>query len=84
MWTSLFRVRSLVHSGFNTGEKRRVIAYKSAYERRERIDVVNKPGRDRHAAIREPPARYEYFLTENGNALSPVLKALHGWGERYG
>jgi len=30
------------------------------------------------------PPRYEYFLTEKGKALWPVLKALHGWGERYG
>ena len=30
------------------------------------------------------PPRYEYFLTEKGKALGPVLKALRGWGETYG
>jgi len=30
------------------------------------------------------PPRYEYFLTEKGKALAPVLKALHTWGERFG
>ena len=30
------------------------------------------------------PPRYEYFLTEKGKALSPILKALHAWGERFG
>ena len=30
------------------------------------------------------PPRYEYFLTEKGKALGPVLKALYGWGKRYG
>ena len=30
------------------------------------------------------PPRFEYFLTDKGKALGPVLKALHGWGERYG
>jgi DNA-binding HxlR family transcriptional regulator len=30
------------------------------------------------------PPRFEYFLTEKGRALGPVLKSLHGWGERYG
>ncbi len=30
------------------------------------------------------PPRFEYLLTEKGRALGPVLKALHGWGERYG
>src|SRR5215470_9287412 len=32
---------------------------------------------------RHPP-RYEYLLTDKGKALSPVLKALYAWGERYG
>src|SRR6185295_5347572 len=27
------------------------------------------------------PPRYEYFLTEKGKALGPVLKALYAWGE---
>ena len=29
------------------------------------------------------PPRYEYFLTEKGKELGPVLKALYSWGERY-
>jgi DNA-binding HxlR family transcriptional regulator len=29
------------------------------------------------------PPRYEYFLTEKGEALTPVLKALYTWGERH-
>ena len=33
---------------------------------------------------RSHPPRYEYFLTDKGKALGPVLKALHNWGERYG
>ncbi|MEO9191353.1 MAG: helix-turn-helix domain-containing protein [Acetobacteraceae bacterium] len=32
---------------------------------------------------RHPP-RPEYYLTDKGKALGPVLKALHGWGEQYG
>jgi DNA-binding HxlR family transcriptional regulator len=30
------------------------------------------------------PPRFEYFLTDKGKALGPVLKALHRWGEQYG
>jgi DNA-binding HxlR family transcriptional regulator len=30
------------------------------------------------------PPRFEYYLTDKGKALGPVLKALYGWGERYG
>ncbi|WP_297300360.1 helix-turn-helix domain-containing protein [uncultured Methylovirgula sp.] len=29
------------------------------------------------------PPRYEYFLTEKGKALRPVLGALRAWGERF-
>jgi DNA-binding HxlR family transcriptional regulator len=32
---------------------------------------------------RHPP-RYEYFLTEKGEALGPVVRALRAWGERHG
>jgi DNA-binding HxlR family transcriptional regulator len=32
---------------------------------------------------RHPP-RFEYFVTDKGRDLGPVLDALHGWGERYG
>jgi DNA-binding HxlR family transcriptional regulator len=30
------------------------------------------------------PPRYEYFLTDKGKALGPVLRALYAWGERHG
>jgi DNA-binding HxlR family transcriptional regulator len=32
---------------------------------------------------RHPP-RYEYFLTEKGEALGPVVKALRAWGDQHG
>lgn len=32
---------------------------------------------------RHPP-RFEYFLTEKGEALAPVIKALRDWGQQYG
>jgi DNA-binding HxlR family transcriptional regulator len=32
---------------------------------------------------RHPP-RFEYFLTDKGRDLGPVLDALYGWGKRYG
>jgi DNA-binding HxlR family transcriptional regulator len=30
------------------------------------------------------PPRFEYFLTDKGKALGPVLETLCRWGERYG
>jgi DNA-binding HxlR family transcriptional regulator len=29
------------------------------------------------------PPRYEYYLTEKGEALRPVLRSLRAWGERF-
>lgn len=34
-------------------------------------------------AYRERPVRYEYFLTEKGLNLWPVLIAMLAWGDRY-
>ena len=29
------------------------------------------------------PPRFEYYLTDKGRALGPVLKALHAWGTKF-
>lgn len=29
------------------------------------------------------PPRYEYFLTEKGEALRPVIRSLFAWGEQH-
>jgi len=29
------------------------------------------------------PPRLEYFLTDKGKALGPVIQALHRWGEEF-
>src|SRR5271169_4921660 len=42
----------------------------------EARDVVATRQYERH------PPRFDYYLTDKGKALGPVLKALHGWGER--
>jgi DNA-binding HxlR family transcriptional regulator len=31
----------------------------------------------------EHPPRLEYYLTEKGKGLGPVLKALKKWGDQY-
>ena len=42
-------------------------------------------GISRHIGARETPGRCEYFLTDKGQALGPVLKALYeDGGKRYG
>ncbi len=49
-----------------------------------RLKVLESQGVIATRLYESHPPRYEYFLTEKGKALGPVLKALRGWGETYG
>jgi DNA-binding HxlR family transcriptional regulator len=46
-------------------------------KRLEEAGVVERRFYEQH------PPRAEYLLTERGNELRPVLKALYAWGERH-
>lgn len=49
-----------------------------------RLKALEKKGVISTRLYEKHPPRYEYFLTGKGQALGPVLKALHKWGEYYG
>jgi DNA-binding HxlR family transcriptional regulator len=49
-----------------------------------RLKTLEKQGVIDARLYEQHPPRFEYFLTEKGQALSPVLKALYKWGEGYG
>jgi DNA-binding HxlR family transcriptional regulator len=49
-----------------------------------RLKTLEKQGVIGTRLYEQHPPRFEYFLTEKGQALGPVLKALYKWGERYG
>jgi DNA-binding HxlR family transcriptional regulator len=49
-----------------------------------RLKTLEKSGVIGARLYETHPPRYEYFLTDKGKALGPVLKALHNWGESYG
>jgi DNA-binding HxlR family transcriptional regulator len=49
-----------------------------------RLKTLEKQGVIGARLYEQHPPRYEYFLTEKGRALGPVLKALHEWGEVHG
>ena len=80
---SLLIVRSVMHGNRRFGEMQESlgIARNVLSARLQRL--VDEEILERRA-YQESPPRYEYFLTEKGKALGPVLKALHGWGERFG
>jgi DNA-binding HxlR family transcriptional regulator len=48
-----------------------------------RLKALEKSGVIGARLYQSHPPRYEYFLTDKGKALGPVLKALYAWGERY-
>jgi len=49
-----------------------------------RLKALERQGVIGARLYEQHPPRFEYFLTEKGQALGPVLKALYQWGERYG
>ena len=49
-----------------------------------RLKTLEKQGVIDTRLYEQHPPRFEYFLTDKGLALGPVLKALYKWGELYG
>ena len=48
-----------------------------------RLKALEAHGLIARRLYREHPPRLEYYLTDKGKSLAPVLKALREWGERY-
>lgn len=49
-----------------------------------RLKTLESQGIIARRLYAEHPPRPEYFLTEKGKSLGPVLKALRDWGTRFG
>ena len=50
----------------------------------DRLKTLEETGVVESRMYERHPPRVEYLLTEKGRALGPGLKALHGWGEKFG
>jgi DNA-binding HxlR family transcriptional regulator len=48
-----------------------------------RLKALEKHGVVERRFYEEHPPRAEYVLTSKGQALRPVVRALHDWGERH-
>jgi DNA-binding HxlR family transcriptional regulator len=48
-----------------------------------RIKKLEEAGAIGRRLYEAHPPRYEYFLTERGEALRPVIRALWDWGEQH-
>jgi DNA-binding HxlR family transcriptional regulator len=49
----------------------------------DRLRKMESVGLVSRRAYQQKPARYEYFLTEKGTDLAPILEAMVQWGKRY-
>ena len=49
----------------------------------DRLKQLEASGLVTRRAYQQNPARYEYVLTEKGEGLKPVLRALVVWGKAY-
>jgi DNA-binding HxlR family transcriptional regulator len=70
-----FGVRRFSDIQNNTGAPRQILT-----ARLRKLETRGVVARRRY---QEHPARDEYVLTEAGRELSPVLRSLRSWGERY-
>ena len=81
-WTLLV-IRDLVLG------KRRYQEFTSSPERiasnilADRLKKLETSGLITRRAYQRNPVRYEYFLTEKGEGLKPVLEAIIIWGEKH-
>ncbi len=48
-----------------------------------RLKTLEAQGVVARLLYNEHPPRLEYYLTEKGKSLGPILKALKSWGDRY-
>jgi DNA-binding HxlR family transcriptional regulator len=48
-----------------------------------RLKTLESQGLIARRLYSEHPPRLEYYLTEKGKSLGPVLKALREWGQRH-
>lgn len=48
-----------------------------------RLKVLMESGVVERRVYQSTPERYEYHLTDSGQALAPVLDALYSWGKNW-
>jgi DNA-binding HxlR family transcriptional regulator len=49
----------------------------------DRLKRLEAAGLVSRRAYQQKPVRYEYFLTEKGNDLKPILEAISRWGKKH-
>lgn len=76
----LMILRELCGGTVRFGELRRALKGISEKVLAQHLRELERDGILTHVAFDQSPPRVEYSLTAAGQALKPIIEALHGWG----
>jgi DNA-binding HxlR family transcriptional regulator len=80
-----YKVAILYHlraSVVRFGELRRLLPLATPRMLTKHLRELERDGMIRRKVFRQVPPRVDYFLTEEGRSLVPILEALCEWGKR--
>ena len=81
-WTLLI-LRELFTGTKRFGELRSALPGVSPKTLSERLRILEKQGIVGRRIYPEVPPRVEYFLTDLGQTLSPIIESLRDWGTQW-
>jgi len=81
-WTALI-LRDLANGPKRFGELEKSVGSINPRTLSQRLDDLEKHAIVTKQSYAETPPRIEYTLTQKGEDLVPVLRAMSAWGDRY-
>ena len=82
-WKILIMRELLLHSSERYSELQHSVAGISQKMLTQSLHEMTADGIVQRQAFPEVPPRVEYRLTELGQSMDPILKAMHNWGKQY-
>lgn len=82
-WKILIMRELLLHSSERYSELQYSVAGISQKMLTQSLHEMTADGIVQRQAFPEVPPRVEYRLTELGQSMDPILKAMHNWGKQY-
>ena len=82
-WKILIMRELLLHSSERYSELQHSVAGISQKMLTQSLHEMTADGIVQRQAFSEVPPRVEYRLTELGQSMDPILKAMHNWGKQY-
>jgi len=82
-WKILIMRELLLHSSERYSELQHSVAGISQKMLTQSLHEMTADGIVQRQVFPEVPPRVEYRLTELGQSMDPILKAMHNWGNQY-